>query len=210
MTDYLLRPAALPTLRQRAALRVLQLFGWKVFFKPLPGPHGVCVIYPHTSNWDFPIGLLATWAMGTQFKWLAKDTLFRGPMGRLMRHWGGVPVDRRAPMGATRQLADTMLAAPSFWIGITPEGTRAYRPNWKSGFYHLAVTANVPMVLVRFDYGKKELSLVDTMTPTGDVERDMDAIRAVYVGSQALYPENAAPIVLAPPRDEHAEQRKRA
>ena len=67
MTDYLLRPAALPTLRQRAALRVLQCFGWKVFFKPLPGPHGVCVIYPHTSNWDFPIGLLATWAMGTQY-----------------------------------------------------------------------------------------------------------------------------------------------
>ena len=148
--------------------------------------------------------------MGTQFKWLAKDTLFRGPMGRLMRHWGGVPVDRRAPMGATRQLADTMLAAPSFWIGITPEGTRAYRPNWKSGFYHLAVTANVPMVLVRYDYGKKELSLVDTMTPTGDVERDMEAIRAVYVNSQALYPENAAPIVLAPPRDEQPAQRKRA
>lgn len=207
MNDYLLRPAALPTLRQRTALRVLQFFGWKLFFKPLPGPHGIAVVYPHTSNWDFPIGLVAKWAMGVQFRWLAKDTLFRGPMGRLMRYWGGVAIDRRAPMGATRQLADQMLASKSFWIGITPEGTRAYRPHWKSGFYHLAVTANVPLLLVRYHYGKKELSLVDTLVPTGDIERDMAAIRAIYADSDALYPANAAPIVLAPRDDERAKRK---
>jgi 1-acyl-sn-glycerol-3-phosphate acyltransferase len=209
MNEYLLRAATLPTLRQRTALRVLQLFGWKLFFKPLPGPHGIAVVYPHTSNWDFPIGLVAKWAMGIQFRWLAKDSLFRGAMGRLMRYWGGVAVDRSAPMGATRQLAQQMLAADSFWIGITPEGTRAYRPHWKSGFYHLAVTANVPLLLVRFDYGKKELSLVDTLVPSGDVERDMEAIRAVYEGCEALYPEHAAPILLAQ-RDDEKAQRKRA
>jgi len=207
MSDYLLRPASLPTVRRRLALRVLNLFGWKLFFKPLPGPHGIAVVYPHTSNWDFPIGLVAKWAMGVQFRWLAKDSLFKGAMGRLMRYWGGVAVDRSAPMGATRQLAQQMLASETFWIGITPEGTRTYRPHWKSGFYHLALTANVPLLLVRFDYGKKELHLVDTLMPSGDVERDMDAIRAVYQGCQALYPDHAAPIELAP-QDDNAERRK--
>ena len=81
MSDYLQRPESLPTLRQRTALRVLGLFGWKVYFKPLPDPHGIAVVYPHTSNWDFPIGLIAKWALDTPFSWLAKDSLFRGAMG---------------------------------------------------------------------------------------------------------------------------------
>ena len=209
MTDYLLRPAALPTLRQRAALRVLQCFGWKVFFKPLPGPHGVCVIYPHTSNWDFPIGLLAKWALELDFRWLAKDSLFRGMMGKLMRYWGGIAIDRSAPMGATRQLAQQMLTEKWCWVGITPEGTRGYRPNWKSGFYYLAQTAGVPLLLVSFDYKKKALRIVDTLELSGDIERDMDEIRAVYKDVRALHPENAAPITLAP-RDSEAPRRKRA
>ena len=209
MNDYLQRPEALPTLRQRTALRVLQLFGWKIFFKPLPGPHGIAVVYPHTSNWDFPIGLVAKWALDVPFGWLAKDSLFRGPMGRLMRHWGGIAIDRSAPMGATRQLAERMLGETWCWVGITPEGTRAYRPHWKSGFYHLARTANVPLLLVIFDYKHKHLRLVDTLELSGDSERDMDAIRAVYKDVQALYPENAAPIVLAP-RERDGAERKRA
>ena len=209
MSDYLQRPEALPTLRQRTALRVLQLFGWKLYFKPLPGPHGIAVVYPHTSNWDFPIGLVAKWALDTPFRWLAKDSLFRGLMGRLMRYWGGIAVDRRAPMGATRQLAQQMLKEDWCWVGITPEGTRGYRPHWKSGFYHLARTANVPLLLVSFDYGKKELRVTETLELSGDIERDMEAIRAVYRDVTALYPENAAPIVLATKDDSEA-QRKRA
>ncbi len=209
MDDYLQRPEALPTLRQRTALRVLQLFGWKIYFKPLPGPHGIAVIYPHTSNWDFPIGLVAKWALDTPFRWLAKDTLFRGAMGRLMRYWGGIAVDRRAPMGATRQLAQQILKEDWCWVGITPEGTRGYRPHWKSGFYHLAQTAGVPMRLVSFDYKRKELRLTETLQPSGDIERDMEFIRAVYRDVTALYPENAAPIVLASKDDKDAE-RKRA
>jgi len=209
MSDYLQRPESLPTLRQRTALRVLGLFGWKVYFKPLPGPHGIAVVYPHTSNWDFPIGLIAKWALDTPFSWLAKDSLFRGAMGRLMRYWGGIPIDRRAPMGATRQLAQDMLKKDWCWVGITPEGTRGYRPHWKSGFYHLARTANVPLLLVSFDYKKKALRLTETLELSGDVERDMDAIRAVFEGVTARFPENAAPIVLAP-RDDNEKQRKRA
>src|SRR5690242_6378759 len=77
--DYLVRPETLPTWRQRTALRLLNAIGWNFNFKPLPGPHGIAVVYPHTSNWDFPVGLLAKWAVGLHFRWLAKDSLFRGP-----------------------------------------------------------------------------------------------------------------------------------
>lgn len=199
MDDYLVRPEALPTWRQRAALRLLNAFGWNINFKPLPGPHGIAVVYPHTSNWDFPIGLVAKWAVGVQFRWLAKDSLFRGPMGALMRYWGGVAVDRSSPQGAILRLAQTMHAADSFWLAITPEGTRSYRPHWKSGFYRIALAAGVPVLLISFDYGKKVIDVTRTLTLTGDEAADMAAIAQVYDGVRALYPDKAAPIRLAEP-----------
>jgi 1-acyl-sn-glycerol-3-phosphate acyltransferase len=209
MSDYLLRPAALPTWGQRTSLRLLHLFGWRVRYKPLPGPHGIAVVYPHTSNWDFFVGLFAKWAIGLQFRWLAKNSLFRGPLGAVMRYWGGVPVDRRAPQGATTRLAEQMLASEWCWVAITPEGTRGYRPHWKSGFYRLAMAAKVPVLLVYIDYPNKELSVVDTMELTGDEEADMTAIAKVYEGHNALHPELAAPIRLAP-RDDQDGMRQQA
>jgi len=209
MNDFM-RADDLPTWGQRTSLRLLNLFGWNIRYKPLPGPHGIVVVYPHTSNWDFPIGLFGKWAMGLKFRWIAKDSLFRGPMGSLMRYWGGIAIDRRASMGATRQLAKTMLDEKWCWIAITPEGTRSYRPHWKSGFYHLATTAKVPLLLVYMDYRTKTLSLVDTLTVSGDQEADMAAIAAVYEGRQGKYPDQAAPIKLAPPRDPAEPQRRRA
>lgn len=200
MDKYQLQPAALPTLGQRIALILLQLFGWHVRFKPLPGPHGVAVVYPHTSNWDFIVGLLAKWAVGLPFSWLGKESLFRGPLGPAMRAWGGVPVERSASTGATQRLADTMNAADWCWIALAPEGTRSYRPHWRSGFYHLAVTARVPLLIVYIDYPNKVLSVVDTIDLTGDQARDMAAIAAAYKGHHGLHPELEAPIVLAPPR----------
>ena len=204
MSDYLLQPAALPTWGQRTALRLLQLAGWRMLYKPLPGPHGVAVVYPHTSNWDFVVGLLGKWALGLPFRWLGKESLFRGLTGKtlgvLMRAWGGVPVERSTSTGATQRLADTMNAADWFWLALAPEGTRSYRPHWRSGFYHLAVTARVPLLLVYIDYPNKELGVIDTLDLTGDPEADMAAVAAAYEGHQGLHPGLAAPIVLAPPR----------
>ena len=208
MDDYLVRPEGLPTWRQRAALRLLNAFGWRFNFKPLPGPHGIVVVYPHTSNWDFPIGLLAKWAVGIQFRWLAKDSLFRGPMGALMRYWGGVAIDRSSPQGAIRRLAQTMHAADWFWLAITPEGTRSYRPHWKSGFYRIALAADVPVLLVSLDYGKKVIDVTRTLTMTGDEAADMAAIAQAYDGVRALYPEKAAPIRLAEPGSRSDDARK--
>lgn len=209
MSNYLLQAAALPTWRQRAALRLLNLFGWRVRYKPLPGPRGIAVVYPHTSNWDFTIGLVGKWAIGLDFSFLAKESLFRGPLGVVMRYWGGVPVERRgAPTGATQRLADKINATDWIWIGITPEGTRGYKPHWRSGFYHLALAARVPLLLVYIDYATKELGVVDTLDLSGNPDADMAAIAAVYQGRQGLYPAKAAPIKLAPPRADNEERRR--
>lgn len=205
MSDYLLRPAALPTWGQRTALRIMNLFGWNVLYKPLPGPHGIAVVYPHTSNWDFVVGLLAKWSIGLHFRWLAKNSLFLGPMGAVMRYWGGIPIDRSAPQGATQKLAQSMLESPWCWIAITPEGTRSYRPHWKSGFYRLALAAKVPVLLCFIDYRAKQLGVVDYLTLSGDEEADMAAIAKIYEGREARFPAKAAPVKLAP-RTEKPEQ----
>jgi 1-acyl-sn-glycerol-3-phosphate acyltransferase len=211
MSDYQLHAAALPTWGQRTSLRLLHLFGWRVRAKPLPGPHGVAIVYPHTSNWDFIVGLLAKWAVGLPFRWLGKDTLFRGPLGVMMRTWGGVPVERSTSTGATQRLAEKMKAADWFWLALTPEGTRSYRPHWRSGFYHLAVAAKVPLLIVYIDYPNKELGLVDSIELTGDPEVDMAAVAAAYKGRHGLRPALEAPIKLAPLRtDDGAVPRKQA
>lgn len=207
MSHYELRPTILPHRRQRLALRALHLLGWTMRYKPLPGQHGIIVVYPHTSNWDFFIGLLGKWALGLPFRWIGKESLFRGPLGGIMRYLGGMPVERGAPTGATARLAEQIHAADWCWLAITPEGTRGYRPHWRSGFYHLALAARVPLVLVYFDYANKELGMVDSLRLSGDQAADMAAIAKVYEGRAGLHPDLAAPITLAPaPLDDTGKQ----
>ncbi|WP_395407698.1 1-acyl-sn-glycerol-3-phosphate acyltransferase [Pseudoduganella sp. UC29_106] len=202
MNQYRLQPEELPTWRQRIALRVLNMFGWKMLFRPLPGPRGIAVVYPHTSNWDFVVGLLGKWAVALPFRWLAKDSLFRIPLlGKWFLSLGGQPVDRSAPQGMIRAQAERMHREPWYWLAITPEGTRSYRPHWKSGFYQLALAAGVPLLLVYIDYPNKTFGVVDHLELTGDQEQDMARIRAIYAGHEGKHPELAAPIVLADRRD---------
>ncbi|QYF93391.1 1-acyl-sn-glycerol-3-phosphate acyltransferase [Massilia sp. PAMC28688] len=208
MSHYELRAASLPRPGQRLALGLLQLFGWRVRYKPLPGPHGVAIVYPHTSNWDFVIGLLGKWALGLPFRWLGKESLFAGPWAGIMRAWGGVAVERSAATGATQRLAEKMHASDWFWLALAPEGTRSYKPHWRSGFYHLALAARVPVVLVYFDYGRKELGVVDVVRLTGDQQADMASIAAAYQGRTGFHPELACPVTLATPRADSPEQQR--
>ncbi|GGC20922.1 1-acyl-sn-glycerol-3-phosphate acyltransferase [Pseudoduganella buxea] len=202
MTNYRLAPADLPTLKQRLALRILHLFGWKMLYRDLPGPRGILVTYPHTSNWDFMLGLAAKFTTDLPFRWLAKESLFRIPvLGKWFHAIGGQPVDRGAATGMISAQARRMNDAPWYWLCITPEGTRGYRPYWKSGFYHLALEAKVPLCLVYLDYPNRTLGMADHLWLTGDQEKDMAAIRAVYAGHLGKHPENAAPIELSERRE---------
>ncbi len=201
MTDHILTPDFVSTSLQRFALRALALFGWRVRFAPLPGPRGVVIVYPHTSNWDFVIGLFAKWAIGIRFHWLGKESLFRGVCGALfgpfLRAWGGEPVERAASTGAIRRLAQRINAADEYWLALAPEGTRKYRDTWRSGFYHIALTANVPLGMVCIDYAAKEVRLVSYTTLSGNPDADLATIRTAYRGGRGLRHEAAAPITFA-------------
>lgn len=201
MTDHYLTTRSVATSLQRVAVRALALFGWRVNFAPLPGPRGVVIVYPHTSNWDFIIGLLAKWAMGVRFRWLGKEALFRGVcgavLGPLFRAWGGEPVERGTSTGATERLAQRIKAADEYWLALAPEGTRKYRDSLRSGFYHLALNAGVPLGLATIDYGCKEVRLVSYALLSGDLDVDLERIRDAYRTCSGLKPECAAPISFA-------------
>jgi 1-acyl-sn-glycerol-3-phosphate acyltransferase len=201
MDQYVLKPDASSTWKQRNAIRLLALFKWRVLAAPLPGPRGVLIIYPHTSNWDFVLGMLAKWAVGIPFRWLAKESLFRGVVGtvcgRMWRSWGGEPVERHTNTGAIDRLAVRFHAADWYWLGLSPEGTRNFRPRWRSGFYHITLAAKVPLALAYLDYTNKEIGMIDFVELSGDVEADVALIRAKYEGRRGLHPELAAPIKLS-------------
>lgn len=172
------RPA--PGWTRRASLALLRLFGWRSVFTPLPGPKGVVVVYPHTSNWDFPIGVLFRYGVGVGAQWMGKESLFRGAMGVVMRALGGIPIDRRSPQGVTASMVELYRRTEALWIAITPEGTRSRVEYLKSGFYRIALAAGVPCGLGFIDYGTRTVGIDTYVHFTGDEERDLETLRAFY------------------------------
>lgn len=185
----------------RLARGVLRLLGWRVLFQGLPARQGVLAVYPHTSNWDFIVMILAKWAVGVTVCFWGKDTLFGVPLlGAWLRWLGGVPVDRHNPKGVVGQAIDHVRACKQadryFWLGLAPEGTRRLSGGWRSGFYQTACGAGVPVGLIRLDYGRREVSVLDFIRLSGDEAQDMARIATVYTGVQGLKPAHAAPVRL--------------
>ena len=183
------------------ARRILSLIGWQLHFEGLPALQGVIVVYPHTSNWDFPVGVLAKWAMGIEAKFWGKHTLFRIPLfGAWLRWLGGVPVDRAAARGVVEQMVDLFerkrQAGEYFWLALTPEGTRSWRPAWRSGFYRVTLGAQVPILLASLDYGRKQVRVIDVIELSGQVDEDMQRIAQAFEGCTGRRPDLAAPIRL--------------
>lgn len=185
----------------RLAVRVLRLLGWRIDFEGLPALQGVLIVYPHTSNWDFPVAMLLKWAMGIEAKFWAKDSLFRIPLfGPWLRWTGGVPLRRIPGEGVVEQMAavmrDKKAKSEYFWIALSPEGTRSYRPGWRSGFYHLAVQAGVPLALASMDYSRRLLTLRTFVSLSGVPEDDMAKIALAFDGVTGYRAALAAPVRL--------------
>lgn len=185
----------------RLARWLLALAGWKIRFEGLPALQGVLIVYPHTSNWDFVVMILAKWSVGVPVQFWGKDRLFRIPVfGRWLRWLGGIPVDRTSPRGVVGQAVDRFVgcvrAGRYCWLGLAPEGTRKTIGGWRSGFYHVAVQAGVPLGVVRLDYGRREVTVCDFIALTGDEIADMARVAGIYDGVVGLHPGQAAPIRL--------------
>lgn len=181
---------------------LLRRLGWTLDFGGLPGPQGVMVVYPHTSNLDFPIGILAKWAMGMPANFWGKDSLFRIPLfGRWLTWVGGVPVNRSAPGGlveqATQHLRRCRDSQTYAWLVVAPEGTRKLTAGWRSGFYRVAHQADVPLGLATIDFKRKHISVAQFVRLSGEPEADMACIGALMGQPQGYRPANASPVRLA-------------
>ena len=181
------------------AKAALQLAGWTLRFDGLPAKQGVLIVYPHTSNWDFVLGIVTKWAVGIQLTFWGKDALFRLPLfGRWLRWLGGVPVDRQVARGIVGQMSDELTAARAqdrfLWLALSPEGTRRHAGAWRSGFYHVALNAQVPVGLVFLDYGRREVGVQRFVTLTGDVQADLRTIETGLRQPIGMRPELASPI----------------
>lgn len=185
----------------RLARAVLKAAGWELQFEGLPTLQGVFVVYPHTSNWDFVMAVLAKWALGVQVNFWAKDSLFKIPvLGRWMRWLGGIPAVRHAPGGLVGQAVAGLQAARQekryCWLGLSPEGTRKRTAGWRSGFYQTALQAQVPLCLVQLDYAKRRVVATHFYRLSGNEQADMAHIAASFVGVQGRRPQGASPITL--------------
>ena len=175
---------------------ILKSLGWKLIDLPQRPAKAVVIAYPHTSNWDFPLTLLALAALPYGAQWVAKDTLFRGLMGPIMRGLGGVAVNRRERTGFVERVADEFRHREDFHLIIATEGTRSLQPGWKSGFYRIALAAGVPVVMATVDYEKHEVGLLATITLTGDEAADMAQIALCYEDRRGYRHAQASPIRL--------------
>ena len=171
----------------------LRLFGWRAVGKVPKGLRKYVIIAaPHTSYWDFPLFVLIVFALRMNLNVFIKHTLFIGPLGWFLRYCGGVPVDRRAAGARVRQTIQEYEKNDDMVLLITPEGTRSPQPNWKTGFYHIASEANVPIAIAFVDTAAKRAGIDHFFTPTGDLDKDLSEIKAFYDAKRGLKPENYA------------------
>ena len=182
----------------RIAFLLLRAFGWRVVLAAPPPRKSVVVFHPHTSNWDFPIGLLAKWVVGIDFRWIGKRSLFASPLGAWFRRRGGIPVDRADPRGVVEELVARFDAESDFALVITPEGTRRRTDHWKSGFYRIAMAAGVPVGLAFLDRPTRTVGIGAWIALSGDVARDLDAMRAFYADKRGWTPRNAGTVGFRP------------
>ncbi len=186
----------LSTLLRRWAGIHLRLFGWRKEGQPPAIRKFVVIAAPHTTNWELPTALMFAFAFGIKIHWIGKDSLFRRPFGTFFQWLGGIPVDRTKSHGMVQQIIQRFREHEDFVLVMVPEGTRTKTDHWRTGFYHIAVGAGVPIALGFLDYRRKRGGIGGVVTPTGDIDTDMRAIRAFYAGITGKHPERSSSAVI--------------
>ena len=180
------------------AFSFLKVFGWRLEGR-LPDVDKLVVIAaPHTSNWDLPVLLSLAFALRAKACWLGKHSLFRRPFGFLFRWMGGIPVYRSASQNMVAQSVEMFRKSEKLILTIPPEGTRSKVSHWKTGFYYIALGAEIPIAMAFIDYKRKASGVGPTLYPTGNIEADMEVIRNFYATVTAKYPDKASLPALAP------------
>lgn len=175
---------------------VLKAFGWQISGAHPTSPRSVIIAAPHTSNWDFIFLIAATAALGIRISWLGKASLFNHPFGFIMRWLGGIPVDRSKQNQLVSQIANRFERIASLHIVVPPAGTRSHTDRWRSGFYHIARAAKVPVIYGFLDYPRKLAGISAATELKGSVIEDMDRIRAFYADKVGKFPNRSSTIRL--------------
>ena len=176
----------------------LRLFGWRLVGTPLDIPKYVLIGAPHTSGWDLLVLVAAAFALQTKISWMGKKGLFETPYGWFLKILGGLPIDRSGSHSYVQQVTQKFRDADQLVLVIAPEGTRKKAEFWKSGFYYIALNANVPIAFAFVDYKRKMTGQLMGLMPSGDIEADMKIIRDFYQEMNGKYPEKFGKIQIRP------------
>ena len=171
---------------------MMTITGWKFEGTVPDEPKFVLIVAPHTSNWDFFVGLWAYFALGFRISFLGKHTVFRGPVGAFMRWLGGIPVVRTVHADRVKEHVAAFNAARQMILVLAPEGTRKFVPEWKTGFYYVAEGAKVPIVPVAFDFPRHVIRIHPPFRTTGDREKDFAFLKSLFRPEMGKHPANYA------------------
>jgi 1-acyl-sn-glycerol-3-phosphate acyltransferase len=170
------------TILRAGSVAFLKLTGWKIEGSlPPEASKSVFIAAPHTSNWDLPYTLMVAFALRLNVHWMGKSSIFQWPFGGIMRWLGGIAVNREQSTNLVAASAQAIQDADGpLQLIVPPEGTRSKAIYWKTGFYYIALTAKVPIVMAYMDFSQKRSGLGPLFHPSGDIEKDMIAIKAFY------------------------------
>lgn len=184
LTEIQVTPAAFRQPRgwlwKAAGRAYLRLSGWRIEGTFPADPKYVVIVAPHTSNWDFTLGVAVVFAIELRVSWLGKQAIFRAPFKKFLRWMGGIPVDRSASHGVVGECVKAFETAPALMLALAPEGTRKGVSQWKSGFYQIATKAGVPILPVGFDFREHAVRLMPLFHPSGNLEEDLPRIQALF------------------------------
>lgn len=171
------------------AKRILALCGWTIKGELPAQPKFILAVAPHTSNWDFFVGIAVMFTLRLKVSFLGKASIFRWPVKSILTAIGGIAVDRRSSHGVVGQIVKEIKQNESFILGLAPEGTRSKTIEWKTGFLHIAKQANIPVVPASFDFAKKEIFFHPAVYVSGEISQELTEIKQVFADVCAKNPQ---------------------